>query len=181
MKCIGVLLPAGILSSGDLPKKALQRADRAIALWQKKRFCNLIVGGGLRSRGRSGITEAQALAQYLSSQGLRKKDMLLEMRSKDTMGNALWAKELIQTRMTKKMKQVIVITSRYHCRRALMIFQKVLGPDWTIHMETVRYHPGLVERVQEWTYFWGERLLLLFLLRMSNPNRMLRFLIPRYW
>ncbi len=159
----------------------MQRANLTLGLWRKNRFRQIVIGGGLRSRKRSGMTEAQALEAYLASRGVPREKMILESDSKDTIGNALWAKEIIKRRRTKDLKGIVVITSKYHRRRALMVFQRVLGPKYAIRIETVEYLLGTMKMLREWIYYVGERCLLPFLLGSKNPRKVLRFWIPRYW
>ncbi len=86
----------------------------------------LIVSGG--DVGRSGITEAQAGADYLVEEfGIPRADILREEQALDTVSNAVFAKLLL---LQSGCQKPIIISSCYHIPRVSFIFSHILGPDF---------------------------------------------------
>ena len=60
-----------------------------------------------------------------------KNPMLIEDKSMDTLGNALFSKfELIQERRLSQIKKVLVYTSNFHTPRALHYFKRIYISDY---------------------------------------------------
>jgi len=112
-----------------LPNVLKSRLNTAIELYKKGLFSKFIVVGGLSNK-KLGITEAEAMKNYLIQKGIDSKDILKEETSTDTIGNAFFLKKKILK--PKKWKNLIVITSDFHLERAKIIFKKVLGKGYKI-------------------------------------------------
>ena len=89
----------------------------------------LILSGGC-SYGDSKKTEAKLFQEYLSKRRVKKNILILEEQSRDTIGNAVYSKKtIIKQKLPKK---IILITSNYHIKRALMIFKHIFGNGYNI-------------------------------------------------
>jgi uncharacterized SAM-binding protein YcdF (DUF218 family) len=62
------------------------------------------------------------------------ENVYLEKLSTNTLENALYARELMASH---DVRSIILITSRYHMKRATLIFRNVLPPDVAIHPRPV--------------------------------------------
>lgn len=80
-------------------------------------------------------------------------DVVLEKVSRNTLENALFARELIAR---KEISAITLITSRYHMKRAALIFRSVLPKDIAIYS-----HPVDSRNLQErwWNHGGSTRLL----------------------
>ena len=57
--------------------------------------------------------------------------MLIEDKSMDTLGNALFSKfELIQERRLSQIKKVLVFTTNFHTPKALHYFKRIYNSDY---------------------------------------------------
>jgi hypothetical protein len=74
------------------------------------------------------ITEAAAMAKYAEGLGLPGDAVLLEERSRDTLGNAYFVRrDILQP---NDWHSIRVVTSDFHLSRAAWVFRKVLGPRY---------------------------------------------------
>lgn len=85
----------------------------------------LFSGGGFSSTE----SEAVIMQRYAQEAGL-KNPMLLEDKSMDTLGNALFSKlELIRGHQLSKINKVLILTSHFHTPRVLHYFQRIYNSD----------------------------------------------------
>jgi hypothetical protein len=80
--------------------------------------------------------EAEAMVRALAAQGVPQERCLRECRARNTLENALYAKEAIAADMVRRRggaggsggdAQVFVVTSDFHMRRAATVFSRVFG------------------------------------------------------
>lgn len=72
---------------------------------------------------------------YKESTGVRSGEQVyLEKASRNTLENALFARELISK---NKVRSMLLITSRYHMKRSLLIFRSILPKDIAIYPHPV--------------------------------------------
>jgi uncharacterized SAM-binding protein YcdF (DUF218 family) len=129
-----IILGGGIDKLGTISKITKERLD--IFLKEKNKFSDIPIllsgrWGGLK-RDKPKITEAQAMQKYLVTKGINPARIYLEMKSLDTISNAIFSEEII--RKHKNWKHILLVTSDWHIKRALWIFQKVFGDSYYIHL-----------------------------------------------
>lgn len=144
-----IVLGGGIDLKGNLPSLVYQRLNKAIEIYQSltksvglqqipkpnKNKVKIIVLGKYsflyhQLKKYPPITEAEKMAEYLLSKNIPKKNILLEKKSKDTIGNAYYLK--IKFFLPQKVRSAIIVTSRFHLKRVKYIFKKVFGPNYKL-------------------------------------------------
>lgn len=167
-----VVLGGGIDLKGNLPSLAYQRLDKAIEIYQsltnsmrpyrigqhqsdkQNDDVRLVVTGKYsflyhQLKKYPPTTEAQRMAQYLLEKQVSKNSILLEKKSKDTIGNAYYLKKdvFIPHRETR----AIIITSRFHLERVKYIFNKIFGPKYNFQFVGVeeKLPPDKEKRVND--------------------------------
>ncbi len=109
---VGIVLGAALWD--NQPSPALQeRLNVAFQLIQQRKVDYLILSGG---RGRAAISEAEAMARYLTQRGVSKKQLLLEKESSNTKENFYYSAKIIRQH---SFHEVYIITHDYHMHRAL--------------------------------------------------------------
>jgi len=129
-----IILGGGIDKQGTISRVTKERLD--IFLKKKNKFSDIpiLLSGrwsGLK-RDKPKITEAQAMKKYLLTKGINPARIYLEMKSLDTVGNAIFSKEIV--RKHKNWRYILLVTSDWHMKRALWIFQKVFGSPHYIYV-----------------------------------------------
>jgi uncharacterized SAM-binding protein YcdF (DUF218 family) len=127
---IGVLLGGGITNSGKLPYDARARVAKACFLLKNNIVSKLILTGSNTNRRHPNIFEARLYHDYLINNGIDKNRLLKEEEAQDTIGNAVYSKKLILK--NKMSRQIMLITSNYHVSRASLIFNHILGKEFSI-------------------------------------------------
>lgn len=130
IKDVIIILGGGINSDGFIPDAVKYRIDKGVELFKNKVAPYFIMSGSWEfwAEHAPPRTEAEAMKEYAISLGVLEEKILLEESSKDTTGNAYFTK--INFLKPKNWKNIIVITSDYHFKKAKYIFQKVLGPEY---------------------------------------------------
>lgn len=107
---------AGIKKDGTVTKLLADRCDKAIEIYRKDSTPPYLVPSG--GQGSDEVcSEAEAMANYLISQGIPEDMILKEDQSKTTMENLKYSKALIEKR--KGRKYTALVTSNYHVYRAM--------------------------------------------------------------
>lgn len=70
------------------------------------------------------------MAKYLKKKGISDKDILLEEKSMDTIGNAFFLKKGFF--LPRGEKEAYVITSDFQLKRAKYVFEKVFGTSYKL-------------------------------------------------
>jgi len=129
-----VILGGGITKKGALPKEAKQRVEKAYQIFKRNPQSNILACGKysfLYPKDKLPLrTEAEAIKEYLLKLGVPENKIFVEKKSKDTIGNAYYAKKLYF--IPKKDKEVWVVTSDFHLERVKFIFEKVFGTKYKI-------------------------------------------------
>ena len=128
MKKIGILLGGGISNTKNVPYDAKKRAIKAYKMFKKNKIQKLIISGGYTNKKYPKISEAQLLFKFLTQKGIDKKRLILEEKSKDTIGNAIYSKKIIIKQ--KLSKDITIITSNYHMKRSLLVFHHIFGKGY---------------------------------------------------
>ena len=114
-----VILGCWFRADGTLPPLLRGRVDRALAFWKKQkeqtgREAILIPSGG---QGKDEpMPEAEAMKRYLLQQGVPEKQILTENRSKTTLQNMLFSKEIIKA--VNPEGKTAFVTTNYHVFRS---------------------------------------------------------------
>lgn len=98
------------------------RAEEAIKLYKDGWAPKIIFSGAAEDT--SGPSNAAAMSAIAIEKGVPAKDILLEEVSQNTTQNALAVADIIKAR---SYKQIILVTSPYHQRRAYLSFRTALG------------------------------------------------------
>ena len=107
---------AGIKKDGTVTKLLADRCDKAIEIYRKDPTSPYLVPSG--GQGSDEVcSEAEAMRKYLVSKGIPKDKILLEDKSKTTMENVTFSKNLIEKRPGRK--YTALVTSNYHIYRAM--------------------------------------------------------------
>lgn len=126
---IGILLGGGLTKRNRLNKISRRRVKLAYNLL-KEGYIETIILSGKYGKKKKTKTEAEVYKEYLLDRGIRTRQIILEEESRDTIGNAVYTKELmIGKRFQKK---AMLITNDFHIKRALNIFKFVFGSDFII-------------------------------------------------
>ena len=107
------------LGANDAPTDELARRVMTAAGAYRRGICGRLVlcGGTLPGRHRA---EADVMARMMTALGVPAEALMLEDQSQDTMENCRNAAKLLGTK-----KRVLVVTSDYHLRRAVMTARRV--------------------------------------------------------
>lgn len=136
-----VVLGGGIDIHGNIPHHVYQRLDKARELWQKNPQAKIVLSGKysfLYKKQKPPITESQKAKKYLREMKIPAKAILLENRSKDTIGNAYYLKKTIV--IPRKEEKAIIITSAFHKKRVSYIWKKVFGSEWNYTILGIEEH-----------------------------------------
>ncbi|EZP77241.1 hypothetical protein H839_06349 [Parageobacillus genomosp. 1] len=96
----------------------IERLKVGLAVAKQYPNSKIIVTGGVPKQG---ITEAEAMSNWLVSQGIDKDQIILEDKSTDTVENALFTTAILEK---EEIKDVTLVTSASHMRRALTVFKE---------------------------------------------------------
>lgn len=122
-----IVFGSALAEDGSLPPQAMTRARKTLEIAQNNPQAGIIVTGG---KPQAGITEAQAMRNWLVSQGVAAERVTMEEASTDTASNARNATALIDARGNTR--GVIVVTSADHIRRATLNFRLASGDRYDV-------------------------------------------------
>lgn len=115
-------------------------ADRLIEFaWLARRYpeARLVFTGGSGSLSAPDQLEAPVARAVLERMGAPVERMVFEDRSRNTLENAVFTKELMQP---KPGETWVLVTSAYHMPRSVGIFRKI---NWPVLPDPVAYYTGL--------------------------------------
>ncbi|MFN3976357.1 MAG: YdcF family protein [Aquificaceae bacterium] len=113
-----VVLGGGSYNTGILKEDSMKRLLTGFIL-HKKYGLPLILSGGANV-GR--LPEAEIMKQVLEELGVDKRSIITEVKSRDTIENAMYVKDICKQH---GFKRVALITSAYHMPRAVDAFKRV--------------------------------------------------------
>ncbi len=128
--CDAILIPGGgFTGSGELYPSVLARLDRALAETGKPMLIPLS-GATVHKpppldQAGFPITEAEAAADYLMQQGCDPARIVTEAYSRDTIGNAYFARVLHTG--PAGYRRLLVVTSEFHMPRTEAVFRHVFS------------------------------------------------------
>ena len=127
-----VLIPGGgLLNDGSLPPWTVARLEYALSQKDKCRRFILLSGGTVHkppplSEGGFPYFESHEMAKFLVNAGLDSAQVLTEISSYDTIGNAYFSRLLFTEPLS--LKKLLVVTSEFHMPRTQAIF------EWIYHL-----------------------------------------------
>ena len=148
-----VVLGAGLLNGGQVPRLLASRLERGRALYEKlaSRGADplLIVSGGKGSDEQ--VSEASAMARYLTERGFPAGQLILEDRSASTEENLLFSKAIMDQRRPsppgKPGARCVIVTSGFHAFRAAIIARRLGINGQATGARTAGYYwPGAMLR-----------------------------------
>jgi tetratricopeptide (TPR) repeat protein len=113
-----VILGYALADDGTMKEPLVERLKAGLAIAKQNPNSKIIVTGGVPKQG---ITEADAMNKWLTEQGVAKERILLENKSTDTVENALFSTAILEK---QGLKDVTIVTSASHIRRALTVFNE---------------------------------------------------------
>lgn len=128
-----LVLGCGINNDGSLPDDPKRSVDIAARLYESGRTPLIILSGGLSYKADFTPPHGESEAMYVYAQniGLTADALFVENESKDTLGNAYFAK--IRYLMPKSLRRLAVILGPNHSlKRVKYIFDKVLGDEYEV-------------------------------------------------
>ncbi|RVW06507.1 YdcF family protein [Rhodococcus spongiicola] len=112
-----VVLGAGLYPNGTMRPVLVSRMQAALQLAQRFPFAPIIVAGGVPQ---SGVTEAQAMRQWLVANGIPAFRITEENTSRSTVENAINTNAILKQRGAPG---AVVVTSPDHLERAMIDFR----------------------------------------------------------
>lgn len=124
---VAVVLTGGAVEKrGDRTyySKTVDRILQPLMLYKEGKVRKILISGGsgLVSTQADSVYEGRALAGLLRVSGVPGQDIVLEGRSRNTRENAVFSKEVL-SRLPHR--NVLLVTSSFHMRRAVGCFRKV--------------------------------------------------------
>ena len=115
---------------GELNLESKLRADKAASIF-KNNFSKKIITCGWEYRKDSDLKISEAMKLYLiNKHNINSKDIILEPKSRDTVGDAVFTRKYLEENLD--FKKLAVITSSYHINRAKYIFNFVYDNKYDI-------------------------------------------------
>jgi len=134
MKKIHAIIILGGGTDGTL-KPAFYTKERLEAfVVNASKFTNtpIIASGGYTASSDKApkYTEAEIIKNNLKENGFSSKLIYLEKRSRDTIGNAYYSKQIIKRH--PRWKNILIVTTNKHIPRSRWLFNKVFGKKYSI-------------------------------------------------
>ncbi|MFM1914075.1 MAG: hypothetical protein RIR51_1928, partial [Bacteroidota bacterium] len=122
---MGIVLGGGIFESNPLFKQnnAQAEIDRLLAamdLYKENKIEKILISGGnVKVNGIIGAAYNEAITakEFLLKNGVKEKDIILDLKARNTYENAVYSKKILNKNKIKD--KVILITSAYHMKRAI--------------------------------------------------------------
>ena len=164
-----IILGAGLF--GDkVPPLLAQRLDKGLAIYEKfNRRPVIIVSGGQGDD--EWISEAEAMAGYLIDKGVPADSIFLENKSRTTLENLIFSKQLMLAQGLEQ-DRVVLVTNSFHALRAGIYMKQVGLKGRSIGSRTafyflpsawIRETAGLIRIYWKWHAFIIGSLLLRYL------------------
>ncbi len=110
-------------ASGQLSTTALARAETALAEYQRRPGCKLLLTGGYGSHfNTTARPHASYVAEFLTSRGVPPADIMEFAESSNTIEDAILAKRVLERHAVD---ELTVVSSDFHVPRARLIFERV--------------------------------------------------------
>ena len=116
-----VTLGYALNADGTMHETLIKRLDQTYLAAVANPNAKIIVSGGVQ---KSGVTESYLMKKWLIDKGIIADRILIEDKSKDTVDNALNSVGILKV---NNAKNIILITSASHIRRAKTIFEEAIS------------------------------------------------------
>lgn len=116
-----VTLGYALNSDGTMHETLIKRLDQTYLAAIANPDAKIIVSGGVQ---KSGVTESYLMKKWLIEKGIDANRIIPEDKSKDTVDNALNSVEILKV---NNAKNIILVTSASHIRRAKTIFEEAIS------------------------------------------------------
>lgn len=137
MKKYGIVLGHLMERDGRLSRHSKNRANKAAKLFLSGAI-DFIVVSGSNYRPDTSLSLSEAMKNYLVSfHDVPKHLIISDSNSLDTVGDAFFIRKNILS--SKVPLEIHVVTSRFHIRRARVIFEFVFGPGYHIAFHQVGF------------------------------------------
>lgn len=154
-----IILGCQIKKDGSLTNLLKSRVDRAIEFRNMQKDSTgkdlIFVPSGGKGQDEV-ISEAQAMKNYLITQGIEEKDILIEDKSKNTYENIKFSNEIIKTK--NKDAKIAFSTTNYHVFRA-----GIIGTKQNVKVE------GIGAKTK--TYFWTNAFIREFIATLYSEKK----------
>jgi len=110
------------------------RIKKGIEVFNSERYEYLILSGG-NTDDEDQITEAEVMKEFAIDQGVNSENILLEKKSKGTIGNAYFTRKLLSQKELDECSSISVVTSCYHSNRVKFVFTQVYGDRFDINVD----------------------------------------------
>jgi len=111
-----VILGGGIYNSGTLKEDSINRLIEGYVLYKRIKTPIILSGGNTEGK----IAEVTIMAKILRELGVNEKVIIEESKSRDTSENA---KNVAKICKEKDFRKIILVTSAYHMKRAVILFK----------------------------------------------------------
>lgn len=116
---VAVVLGNKVEFSGEPSERLKGRLNKAIELYEKGYFENIIVSGGI---GKEGYDEAEVMKIYLVEKGIQEDKILVDSGGYNSLMSAQNAKKIMSN---MNFNSITIITQFYHISRTKLAFEKV--------------------------------------------------------
>ncbi|WAJ28237.1 YdcF family protein [Antarcticirhabdus aurantiaca] len=116
-----VVLGYALAKDGTAEKPLLDRLNVALKVAQANPAARVMVTGG---QPQAGVTEGDVMMRWLVERGIDRDRIMIEDKSKDTVGNMLNVANLLRRHTADN---VILVTSSSHMRRARVVLEEALS------------------------------------------------------
>lgn len=115
--------------NGNLNQESISRVEEGIANLNNGYDRLLLMGWQCVPECK--ISIAEAMKRFCISKGIDEKKLILEEKSRDTVGDAIYSRIALEKMGYEN--EILLVTSDYHMQRAYHIFKRVYGSSITIH------------------------------------------------
>lgn len=116
---------------GELSERTEERTCLGIEIFKENFVKNLTMSGGYEGKIIPNIpTHAEAMSNFAMKNGIEIRNIFLEDKSLDTVGQAVFTKKYLA--IPQEWKKILVVSSDYHIERVKEIFEFVYGDNYNI-------------------------------------------------
>ena len=121
--------------NGILADRTRERTEKDIEIFKDGIVKSITLSGGYERLVDLEIpTHAEAMKKFAIEKGVPESKIIIEEKSLDTVGQAIFTKRYLA--IPQKWKKIIVISSDYHIERVRAIFEFVYGKNFKISFVT---------------------------------------------
>ncbi|MAE86419.1 MAG: hypothetical protein CMB80_27035 [Flammeovirgaceae bacterium] len=102
---------------------SVERIEEAINLYQEGLIGQIILSGGSGSLLDPDHLESLVLKDFILARGVKKRDLILDHKSRNTYQNAVESKKILDS-LEISDQPILLITSAFHMKRAVRCFNK---------------------------------------------------------